>query len=102
VHPYRTFSGYFPAAYIPDYPAPDAITVFNFTIHPEPAATSTKEPEGPVTPDPPPAPVTSQPGVPKTFYVIPRCYAGDRRPSADRLPAGCDIRLLRVIKPGAS
>jgi hypothetical protein len=102
VHPYRTFSGYFPTPYVPDFPARETVTV-NIAIHPEPAATYTTGPERLVTPDPPPAPpiVTSRPGVPKTFYVIPRCYAGDRRPSADQLPAGCDIRKLRIIPPGA-
>jgi hypothetical protein len=101
VHPYRTFSGYFPTPYVPDFSARETITV-NIAIRPEPAATYTTEPERPVTPDPLPAPptVTSRPGVPKTFYVIPRCYAGDRRPSADWLPAGCDIRRLRVIEAG--
>src|SRR5688572_3554097 len=102
VHPYRTFSGYFPAAYIPDFPTREAVTVVNIEIRPDPAA-YTKEPERVVTPDPSPAPpiVTPRPAAPKTFYVIPRCYAGDRRPSADWLPAGCDIRKLRVIAPGA-
>ena len=36
---------------------------------------------------------------PKTIYVIPRCYAGDRPPVARQLPAGCDIGALRVIAP---
>ena len=39
------------------------------------------------------------PAVPKTFYVIPKCYAGDRRPSADRLPAGCRASNVRAIPP---
>ena len=36
-----------------------------------------------------------------TLYVIPRCYAGDRRPDLSDLPAGCRIGDLRVIRPGA-
>jgi PEGA domain len=36
---------------------------------------------------------------PKTFYVIPRCYAGDTRPRADQLPAGCRVGNLRTIPP---
>jgi hypothetical protein len=36
---------------------------------------------------------------PKTIYVIPRCYAGDRPPDARLLPAGCDTGALRVIVP---
>ena len=36
---------------------------------------------------------------PKTFYVIPRCYAGTSRPRADQLPAGCRESDLREIPP---
>ena len=36
---------------------------------------------------------------PKTFYVIPRCYAGDVRPRADQLPPGCQIARLREVPP---
>jgi hypothetical protein len=39
------------------------------------------------------------PGPPRTFYVIPGCYAGDRRPVAEQLPAGCDIARLRIVPP---
>ena len=39
------------------------------------------------------------PAIPKTFYVIPKCYAGDKRPSADKLPAGCRAANLRAIPP---
>jgi hypothetical protein len=39
------------------------------------------------------------PAAPKTFYVIPKCYAGDKRPSADRLPAGCRASNVRAIPP---
>jgi hypothetical protein len=39
------------------------------------------------------------PAAPKTFYVIPRCYAGDTRPRADQLPAGCRLSDLRTIPP---
>ena len=38
-------------------------------------------------------------GPPKTFYVIPRCYAGTSRPRADQLPAGCDVKNLREVPP---
>ena len=53
-------------------------------------------PEAPPPPAPPPAPT---PGTPKTFYVIPRCYAGDRPPDPDALPPGCDRGQLRVVPP---
>jgi len=55
-------------------------------------------------PAPPPAappalPPAPMPGTPKTFYIIPRCYAGDKPPDPDALPPGCDIAALRVIPP---
>jgi hypothetical protein len=49
-----------------------------------------------------PAPVPYVPGPPgpdKTFYVIPRCYAGDRPPQPESLAPDCDISLLRVVPP---
>jgi hypothetical protein len=39
------------------------------------------------------------PGKPKTFYVIPGCYAGDRPPALEWLPRGCDTSNMRVIPP---
>jgi hypothetical protein len=41
----------------------------------------------------------STPAVPKTFYVIPGCYAGDVRPRAEQLPRGCQLALLREVPP---
>ena len=41
----------------------------------------------------------SAPGKPKTFYVIPGCYAGDRPPALEWLPAGCDMSKMRVVTP---
>jgi PEGA domain len=47
----------------------------------------------------PAAPVVAlPPAPPKTFYVIPGCYAGDKPPRA-RLPRGCDRSKLRAIPP---
>lgn len=37
---------------------------------------------------------------PKTLYVIPGCYAGDKLPRADQLRAGCRAADVRVISPG--
>jgi hypothetical protein len=51
---------------------------------------------------PRPAPVLPPPGMPKTFYVIPGCYAGDRPPQADRLPPNCDAANARTIPPQVS
>jgi hypothetical protein len=38
-------------------------------------------------------------GPPKTFYVIPRCYAGTSRPRQDQLPAGCKVSDVREVPP---
>ena len=46
----------------------------------------------PAAAPPPPAPK-------KTLYVIPGCYAGDKRPRRDQLRPGCDAKDLRVISP---
>jgi hypothetical protein len=53
------------------------------------------EREPAVTSEPPAAPPRIV--APKTLYVIPRCYAGDKPPAARDLPAGCDIRDMRII-----
>ena len=50
---------------------------------------------------PPPAP-PPPPGAPKTFYVIPGCYAGDRPPQTERLPPKCDAAQARTIPPQVS
>ena len=39
------------------------------------------------------------PAPPKTFYVIPGCYAGDSRPTADNLPRGCSPKNLKTMPP---
>lgn len=36
---------------------------------------------------------------PKTFYVIPGCYAGDRKPDAQRLPQGCQASDVFALPP---
>jgi hypothetical protein len=38
-------------------------------------------------------------GPPKTFYVIPRCYAGTSRPRAEQLPVGCNVKDVREVPP---
>ncbi len=48
----------------------------------------------------PPAPYVAGPaGRPKTFYISPGCYAGDRRPDPGSLAAGCSLASLRVVPP---
>jgi hypothetical protein len=55
---------------------------------------STPPPAAPANPTPPsPTPRTTAPA--KTFYVIPGCYAGDKRPDVALLPRGCDVSKLR-------
>lgn len=44
-------------------------------------------------------PPAAAPGVPKTFYVIAGCYAGDTPPRPAWLPPGCDPSSVRVIPP---
>ena len=39
------------------------------------------------------------PGKPKTIYVIPGCYAGDKPPRPEWLPRGCDRSRMRVVPP---
>ena len=39
----------------------------------------------------------SQPAAPRSFYVIPNCYAGDKPPSGT-LPKGCDVKKLQTRK----
>lgn len=41
----------------------------------------------------------SRPGVPKTFYVIPGCYAGDKPPRREWLRPDCDMAALRIVPP---
>jgi hypothetical protein len=36
---------------------------------------------------------------PQTMYAIPGCYGGNKPPIAERLPPGCDIAKVRVIRP---
>jgi hypothetical protein len=41
--------------------------------------------------------VSSPPPAPRSFYVIPNCYAGDKPPSGT-LPKGCDLKDLQTRK----
>ncbi len=41
-------------------------------------------------------------GPPKTFYVIPRCYAGDSLPRPEQLPEGCRLSDVRTVPPRRS
>ncbi len=35
---------------------------------------------------------------PSRIYVIPGCYAGNIKPRAERLPAGCNIKLVQILE----
>jgi hypothetical protein len=50
---------------------------------------------------PEPAVVAIREASPKAIYIVPRCYAGDKPPSASQLPAGCDVADLRMFPPAA-
>ena len=54
----------------------------------------TTKPAAPATP--PAAPAAS--AAPKSFYVIPNCYAGDKPPSGASLPKGCDVKNVQTRK----
>lgn len=49
-----------------------------------------------------PRPPAATGGAPKTFYVIPGCYAGDKPPRVGPLPRGCDASKVRRIPPVVS
>jgi hypothetical protein len=53
----------------------------------------------PAEPPPPPTRAVSEPRTPgpTRFYMIPGCYAGNRPPRADWLPAGCDPARVRTL-----
>ena len=66
----------------------------------EPLESARLDPPPVMPPVPPPTPyVAGTPGQPKTFYVIPGCYAGDRPPDPETLKPGCSISRLRVVPP---
>ncbi len=52
---------------------------------------------GAVAPAAAPAAAPAQPRAAKSYYVIPKCYAGDRPPRGP-LPAGCDRRNMQTIR----
>ena len=48
--------------------------------------------------EPLPAARAAVPGLPRTIYLIPNCYAGDR-PPLRALPRGCDVAKMIIRKP---
>lgn len=51
------------------------------------------EPARPAATPPPAA------GPPTVIYVIPKCYLGNLPPRQSRLPSGCDVKQVQVLKP---
>jgi hypothetical protein len=86
---------------VPFYPGAIGIGAYAPASVPSP----TPEQRPAAAPEPPrapePAPVPEAPKIaaahPDTFYVIPGCYAGNRRPNPARLPKGCDASRLQEI-----
>jgi hypothetical protein len=68
---------------------PGQTTIYRTDLKPVTAAPQT----------PAAAPAAAATARPKTFYVIPGCYAGDRRPDAQRLPRGCVASNVREVPP---
>jgi hypothetical protein len=95
-YPYG-FSGYVPTVYSPT--VVETVVVEREVIIEREVPRPEAAPSRAAAPDREPVVVYVTPAKPKTLYVIPRCYAGDRRPSADQLPAGCELSALRVIPP---
>jgi hypothetical protein len=50
-------------------------------------------------PAPPAAAQAAPPAAAKPFYVIRGCYAGSTHPKDVKLPAGCDVKNVRVVPP---
>ena len=48
---------------------------------------------------PPVAPAPAAAAGPTVMYVIPKCYMGNLPPRQSRLPAGCDVKQVEVIRP---
>lgn len=94
---YPGLTGYAPAVYAPTVVETVVIEREIIVERERRPRETTTERDTPPAPDPTPIVIYAAPVKQKTLYVIPRCYAGDRRPSPDQLPAGCDLSLLKVI-----
>jgi hypothetical protein len=89
------YGGVGPAWFYPEV-QPIIVVIPREAFEPAPVA---PPPVPPAPVDPPAAYVPGPPGRPQTFYVIPGCYAGDRRPEPESLKPGCSISRLRVVPP---
>lgn len=50
----------------------------------------------------PPAATAPTAAAPTVMYVIPNCYLGNLPPRQSRLPSGCDVKQVQVLKPTAA
>jgi hypothetical protein len=95
--------GYFAPQFF--YPLVQPIIVVVPDDAAEPARVAPRVPPTASGPPPPyvigpPEPyVAGVPGRPTHFYIIPGCYAGDRRPAPESLAPGCSLTRLRVVPP---
>jgi len=82
---------------VPDQKLTPAAPVPGLPKVAEPPKAAPPLPEPPKAPEPVPDPprVAVAHG-PDTFYVIPRCYAGNMPPNPERLPKGCDVSRMRT------
>jgi PEGA domain-containing protein len=72
--------------------------VLSFDVHITASQTSRFRGDLQLLPSPPPtASAVNASSAPRKYYVIPNCYAGDRRPM-HALPRGCDLSKLREIR----
>ena len=99
--PFVFNGGFYPVyATYPSYPTPEVVVqpviVERTTVVVVEVPQARQEPEAKTEPAPAPPVLVA---MPKTIYVIPRCYAGDKPPEPSRLPAGCDVRNLKIIPP---
>ena len=46
-----------------------------------------------------PAPAAAAAAPPTVMYVIPKCYLGNLPPRQSRLPSGCDVKQVEVLRP---
>lgn len=89
----------YPVAVGPVWPPPPPPPVVVVVVPPPQATAAPAAPTPPATPQQPPAQPAARPGEAKTIYVIPNCYAGDKRPRPDQLRPGCRMSDLRIISP---
>jgi hypothetical protein len=54
----------------------------------------------PIRPQPATTPAPAGPAT--VMYMIPKCYLGNLPPRQSRLPSGCDVKQVQILKPQAN